>query len=145
MLGLLVPLFALAIPIIAVTGGLTVAVVRTLAQQRVAELGMRERIAAIEKGLDPATLPPLPAVGDPGELRADAATPRQRALRTAQGLAIAAVITFTAGVGLAIMFFVLPETRDRSLWVIGVVPVFVSLGLGAAGAIVRGGAPLEAR
>jgi len=139
MYGLLIPLFALCIPIIAVAGGLTVAVVRTFSQQRVAELAMRERIAAIEHGLDPATLPPLPRVGDPSELREEAMSPREQSRRTAQGLDIAAVITLSAGVGLTILLWVLPDARHESLWVIGVVPLFVGLGLGAAGAIVRRG------
>ena len=143
MYGLLIPLFALCIPIIAVAGGLTVAVVRTFAQQRVAELAMKERIAAIEHGLDPGTLPPLPMVGDPSELRQEAMSPREQSRRTAQGLDIAAVITLSAGAGLALLLWVLPETREKSLWVIGVVPVFVGLGLGAAGAIVRRGLPPE--
>jgi len=140
---LLVPLFALLIPIVAVAGGLTVAVVRTFAQTRVAELAMRERIAAIEKGVDPSTLPPLPAVGDPAELRAEPTSARERALQTAQGLTIASVITLFAGLGLAILLFIIPETRERSLWALGVAPVFVGLGLGLAGRIVRQGAPAE--
>jgi hypothetical protein len=138
---LLVPLFAMVIPIVAIAGGMTVAAVRTFAQTRVAELGMKERIAAIEKGVNPATLPPLPAVGDPSELRSEPATPRERALQTAQGLSIAAVITFSAGVGLALLFFIIPDTRERALWALGVLPIFVGLGLGAAARIVRGGAP----
>jgi hypothetical protein len=143
MFNLLVPLFALAIPIIAVTGGLTVAVVRTFAQQRVAELAMKERIAAIERGLDPGTLPPLPKVGDPAELEREAASPRQQALRTAQGLQIAAVITGASGLGLAILLAVLPEPREHLLWVLGVVPICVAAGLWVAGGLVQRGAPPE--
>ena len=55
----IVPLFALAIPIVAITGGIVVAVVRALGRQRMIELAQRERIAAIERGVDPSKLPPL--------------------------------------------------------------------------------------
>jgi hypothetical protein len=144
MSAVLIPIFAMFIPIVAIAGGLTVAAVRTFAQTRVAELAMKERIAAIEKGLDPGKLPPLPQVGDPSELRSEASTPRERALQLAQGLAIGAAITTFAGLGLSIMLFVLPEAREHSLWVLGAVPVFVGIGLAVASRIVRQGAPAEA-
>lgn len=48
-----------AIPIIAIIGGITLAIIRTTGQQRLAELERRERIAAIERGVDPSKLPPM--------------------------------------------------------------------------------------
>ena len=172
MYGILIPIVAMFIPIVAIVGGITAAIFRTVGQQKVAEwamkeriaaiekgidpatlpplpvvgdpaeLAMRERIAAIEKGIDPATLPPLPSVGDPGELRDGARTPRERALELAQGLHIAAAITFTAGVGLALMLAALTHGEYKPYWVIGVLPMCVGLGLWLSARVVeRGAAP----
>ena len=55
-----VPFLVFAIPIIAIVGGITAGIVRTLGRQRLIELAQRERIAAIERGVDPSKLPPLP-------------------------------------------------------------------------------------
>ena len=60
----LLPLVALAIPILAVTGGIIAGIVRAVGQQRLIELAHRERIAAIERGIDPSKLPPLPVPDD---------------------------------------------------------------------------------
>ena len=57
-----VSIFAMGIPIVAIIGGITVAIVRTIGQQRLAELAHRERIAALERGVDPSKLPPAPVL-----------------------------------------------------------------------------------
>jgi len=137
MFAILIPIFAMMIPIVAIAGGITVAVFQTIGQRKIAELAMRERIAAIERGLDPAKLPPLPDHG----LHRDARTPRERALATAQGFYVAALITFASGLGVSVLLFFIEATRERPLWPIGLVPMFVALGLGAAGALVRRDAP----
>lgn len=46
----------MSIPLIAIIGGLTVAIVKMLGRQRLEELARRERIAAIERGIDPSRL-----------------------------------------------------------------------------------------
>jgi hypothetical protein len=140
MLNALVPIVALCIPIVAIVGGITAGVVRILAQQKIAELGMKERIAAIERGIDPARLPPLPAFDSDGAL---AGTPRERALRTAQRLQIAAIITSAAGLGLCIMLLAIPESRGAGVWPIGLIPVLIGAGLGLSGQLVRRNAPPE--
>jgi hypothetical protein len=101
---------------------------------------MRERIAAIEKGIDPATLPPLPTVGDPEALANQARSPRERALELSQGLFIGGAITSFSGLGLAAMF-VLLGVGPRNLWAIGALALFVGAGLLVAGWVVRQGAP----
>jgi len=136
MYGALIPIVALFIPIVAIGGGIIVAIFRTHGQQKVAEWAMKERIAAIEKGLDPATLPPLPTVGDPSEQKYQAASPRQKALETSQGLFIAGAITCFSGLGLAVMF-VLLEVGPRNLWAIGLLAIFVGVGLLVSGGLVR--------
>ncbi len=137
----LIPIIAMFIPIVAIAGGMTVAVFRTRGQQKIAELAMRERIAAIEKGLDPSRLPPLPSLADPDDFRP--ASPRERAMRTSTGLRIGGIITLAAGLGLAVLFIAIPDARDRSLWALGMVPVFVGVGLVVAGQVVRNTAPPE--
>ena len=139
MSGLLIPIVAMFIPLVAVGGGIVVALFRTHAQQRVAEWAMKERIAAIEKGVDPATLPPLPRVGDPAELASRAVSPRQKALEVSQGLFIAGTVTCFSGMGLAVLF-VMIDAGPRNLWAIGALAVFVGLGLLVSAAVVRRGA-----
>jgi hypothetical protein len=141
MLNALVPIVAMFIPIVAIIGGITAGIVRTLGQQKIAELAMRERIAAIERGVDPARLPPLPTVADPGE--GPPRTARERSLARAQGLQIAAVITGAAGLGLCILFAIIPHTRDHNIWALGVLPILIGAALGVSSVLVRGNAPPE--
>src|SRR5207248_4823258 len=47
------PFLIFSIPIVAIVGGITAGIVRTLGNQRLMELAQRERIAAIERGVDP--------------------------------------------------------------------------------------------
>jgi hypothetical protein len=47
----------LSIPIVAVIGGVVTWIVKLICRQRLDELARRERIAAIERGFDPAQLP----------------------------------------------------------------------------------------
>jgi hypothetical protein len=130
---------AMFIPIVAIAGGFLVAIVRTRGQQQVAEWAMKERIAAIEKGLDPATLPAPPTVGDPEELAQRALSPRERALEMSQGLFIGGAITCFSGLGLAVMF-VLMDVGPRNLWAVGLLAIFVGAGLLVSGGLVRHGA-----
>jgi hypothetical protein len=113
------------IPIIAVIGGITMGIIRTLGQQRMAELARRERIAAIERGVDPDKLPPLAGVegyedhsyGGYGNGR----------LRRAHGLMIGGLITVAAGVGMMILFYSIEPEKQH--YVIGTIPVLVGLAL----------------
>ena len=49
-------LLSLFLPIIAISGGITLAIVAMLSQARKQELAHRERIAAIQRGIAPSTL-----------------------------------------------------------------------------------------
>src|SRR6185436_9230680 len=83
------PFLIFAIPIIAITGGITMGIIRTMGRQRMMELHQRERIAAIERGIDPGKLPP-PLLPDAADAWGDAPrSPRHRA----QGLLIGGIIT----------------------------------------------------
>jgi uncharacterized protein DUF6249 len=118
----LVPLMAMAIPILAITGGIIAGIVKTIGQQRLIELAHRERIAAIERGIDPAKLPPLP-IADPGSYGAGNGNPRRRA----QGLLVGGLVTLAIGIGLSIVFRSVEPSESH--WVIGVIPIAVGLAL----------------
>jgi hypothetical protein len=123
-----------SIPMVAIVGGIVAGIVKSLGQQRLAELAQRERMLAIEKGIPPDQLPPLAlpaALGDAG------LTFEQSQLRRAQGLTIGGIIC--VAVGLAIMIFLqhIPDGRDKQLWVVGVIPLFVGLALLISAWIVR--------
>lgn len=119
----------LAIPIVAIVGGITLAIVRTVGQQRIAELERRERIAAIERGVDPAKLPP-PIAPDPYESGGGWGSRTRRA----HGLLIGGLVTCAVGIGMMILLrSVEPE---KSHWTVGLVPFLVGLALLASAKIV---------
>ncbi len=141
-----VPIMIFAIPIVAIVGGITAGIVRTLGQQRLIELAQRERIAAIEKGIDPSKLPPLPIHTDNDDLAAMYMSPRQAALRRAQGLLIGGLVTLAVGIGLGIMLYVLPTGNDgQGVWAVGLIPGLVGVALLLSSFIVRGSAPEDDR
>ena len=111
-----------AIPLTAILGGIAMGIVRTLGQQRLAELARRERIAAIERGIDPDKLsPPTDIDGfDPygvGNGR----------LRRAHGLMIAGFVLLAVGVGLMVLLQTVEP--QKSYWVLGLMPLLVGFAL----------------
>ena len=114
-----IPFLVFAIPIIAIVGGITAGIVRTLGQQRLAELAARERLAAIERGLDPAKLPPPPTLG--GSDWSMARDPKHRA----QGLMIGGLVCIAVGIGLGILIW----SQEQSAWAVGLIPGLVGVAL----------------
>lgn len=126
----------MAIPLVAIVGGIVSGIVRTLGRQKIIEMAQRERIAAIERGIDPSKLPPLPALEDDEDLaccRPETYARRQRS--RFQGLLIAGIITLACGIGVSIMIGVL-EDEDPS-WIVGIVPFLVGLALLLSAWLVR--------
>ena len=123
-----IPFLIFAVPIIAIVGGITAGIVRTLGRQRLVELAHRERIAAMERGIDPAKLPPLPelSLGD-SELYGGSWV--QRAKHRAQGLMVGGVITTFAGAGLAAFLLILRPDGGEPVWAVGLIPLFVGAAL----------------
>ena len=86
----------------------------------------KERIAAIERGIDPEKLPALPA--------SDGYGLGSSRIRRAHGLLIGGLVLLAVGLGMAVVFaFIEPE---KSHWVAGVVPGFVGIALLLASRIV---------
>jgi len=145
--GLLVLMMILVIPIVAIIGGITAGILKTRGQQRIIELAQRERIAAIEKGLDPAQLPPLPAIGgDPAmqRLAALVPTPRQAERHRAQGFLISGLILLAIGLGLSMMLLILPDAAEHRAWVAGLIPSFIGFALLISSVVVSRGASADA-
>jgi len=110
--------FLFLIPVVAIVGGITMGIIRTLGQQRMAELARRERIAAIERGMDPDKLPPAPSP----EAYEEYGYGNGR-LRRAHGLMIGGAILVAVGIGMGVVLLsVEPEKRH---YLIGLVPVLV--------------------
>jgi hypothetical protein len=116
-------LIAMLIPIIAIVGGLTIALARVLGQIRLEELARRERIAAIERGVDLDKLPSLPGGSDEG-YRTILGNGR---LRRAHGLMIAGLVLLAVGVSLGA--FLHSVESDHKVWVLGLLPFLVGVAL----------------
>ena len=121
--------FALAIPIVAIVGGITVAVVRAIGQQRVAELAHRERIAALERGVDPSKLPPAPVI-DYGHVYGT-----YNPLRRYHGLLIGGIVCILAGSSVA-LFLHLMET-EKNAWAVGLIPTGVGIALLLSAGVIK--------
>src|SRR5262245_42322110 len=123
MLNDLGPLLLVLIPIVAIIGGITSGIVRTLSRQKMIELAQRERIAAIERGIDPSKLPPLPMF-DSADL---CGSSDQWARRRSQRMMVAGVIFMSLSIGI---FFVARVTEpDKENWVAAVIPACVGIAL----------------
>ncbi len=130
----ILPIFTMIIPVVAIVGGISVAIVRLITQGRLEELARRERIAAIERGVPADKLPPLPApVGESSYLFG------YSRLRRAHGLMIGGLILIACGLGLSIMVYTIEP--EKSHWVVGLIPMLVGGALLGSSAIVwpRGG------
>ncbi len=130
------PLLVFSIPILAIVGGITAGIVRTMSRHRIIELAQRERIAMIERGLDPSKLPPLPSLGgimdNPGDI---GLSPADAARRRSQGLLIAGLITLAVGVGLSVMLYYVAD--EAGVWAVGVIPAAVGVALLLSSFLVR--------
>jgi len=133
--GEFVPIVALAIPIVAIVGGITAGIIRTLGRQRLIELAQRERIAAIERGLDPQKLAPLPVTALDDEPETWHMNAYERDRRRFQGLMIGGVVTTAAGLG--IMAFLSVLANNENAWAVGIVPAAVGVAMLLSAFLVR--------
>jgi hypothetical protein len=119
-----VPIMIFAIPIVAIVGGITAGVVKILSRHRLAEFAARERIAAIERGVDPSK---LPSPADAGLLGTDEVYSPYNPFRRYQGLLIAGIVTLFAGIGVGLFLYFI--TDEPHVWAVGLVPALTGLGL----------------
>jgi hypothetical protein len=127
----LAPVVLALIPIVAIIGGITSGIVRTLSRQRMIELAQRERIAAIERGIDPAKLPPLPSI-DAEEIFG---TSEQRAKRRSQGLMIGGIVMVAMASALMAMMVIMEPHENH--WAIGILPAAIGIALLLSAWLVR--------
>jgi hypothetical protein len=125
----------LGIPVLAIIGGIVVGVVRTVGQQRQIELAQRERIAAIERGLDPSKLPQLGPVAGEDLMSRVLGSPLENARRRYQGLLIAGILTIAIGIGMTTLFSIVEQHGES--WAIGIVPMTLGVGLLLSAWLVR--------
>ena len=122
-----VPLLIFSLPIIAIVGGIVAGIMKQTGRQRLVELAQQERIAAIQRGIDPSQLPPLPldVLGDAGSLLSS----YRSDLKRAQGFLIAGVIILFTGIGLSSFLLILDDTREDRVWAVGLIPMLVGVAL----------------
>jgi hypothetical protein len=121
--GIVFMLFALSIPVVAIIGGITAGIVKTLSRQKMLEQAQKERIVALERGIDPDKLPPLEL---PEGLRPkDGPTFEQREFRRSNVLMIWGMII--GGFGLALL--VAMAMSGESEWPYMFMFVFVGVAL----------------
>ena len=122
-----VPLLIFSLPILAIVGGIVAGIMKQAGRQRLVELAQQERIAAIQRGIDPSQLPPLPldVLGDAGSLLSS----YRSDLKRAQGFLIAGVIILFTGIGLSSFLLILDDTREDRVWAVGLIPMLVGVAL----------------
>jgi hypothetical protein len=126
---LLVPLAALAIPIVAIAGWMLARVIRTISAHRLVEAALRERVALIAHGMDPSR---LPAANVCVGLGMDAVGyDRHRA----QGLLVWGAALLAGGASFALITGWLDSWGDGD-WPLGVVAASIGVALLLGSAIV---------
>lgn len=133
----LIPLMALSIPIVAIVGGITAGIVRTMQRQRAFEMIQRERIAAIERGLDPDKIASLqrPIIFDDNRMFGD---PVVVAEHRRQGILIGGIVTLFVGVALSIFLHEVADGSDGGrVWTVGLIPAAVGVALILSSFLIR--------
>ena len=128
-----VPFLIFSIPIIAIVGGITAGIVKTVSRHRLIELAQRERIAMIERGLDPSKLPPLPIsdISDASPLM----TPADAARHRSQGLMIGGLVTLAVGISLGVLLYNVAD--EPGVWAVGLIPGAIGIALLLSAFLVR--------
>jgi hypothetical protein len=127
----LAPLLIFGIPIVAIVGGITAGIVKNMNETRIIENAQRERMLAIQQGLDPTKLPPMP-VPPSFETRPDLYSPltfTEASRRRAQGLLVGGIVTLFTGLGLGLFLYYIGDAAESNAWAIGIIPTMVGIGL----------------
>ena len=131
-----VPLMAMSIPIVAIVGGITAGIVRVIQRQRAFEMIQRERIAAIERGLDPDKIASLqrPLLYDDHGVYTD---PGMAAEHRRQGLLIGGLVTLFVGIALSVFLYGVADHEDHAVWLVGMIPAAVGVALLLSSFLIR--------
>ena len=129
-----VPFLVFAVPIVAIAGGILAGIIKTVSRHRLMEVAVRERMALLARGVDPARIPGLPASAGHGlfPLLSFADHSRFRA----QGLLIGGLVTLLGGIALG-AFLGLTESWESLEWTFALVPVSIGIALLVSSLIVR--------
>jgi len=128
--GDLFPLLVFSIPIVAIVGGITAGIVKTLTDAKMVENAQRERMLAIQRGIDLDKLPPLPLPGQGSSDLLAGFNPVAAQRHRAQNLLIGGVITLFAGIGIATFLYFIVESGDSDrVWAVGIIPAFIGVAL----------------
>jgi hypothetical protein len=131
---IIVPFLVFAVPIVAIAGGILARIIRSISAHRLMEVAVRERMALIARGVDPARIPGLSAGAGFGlfPLLSFADHSRLRA----QGLLIGGFVTLMGGIAFG-AFLGLTESWESREWTVALVPVSIGIALLVSGLIVR--------
>lgn len=130
-------LFMMVIPIVAIVGGITHGIIKSIHRQRLRELAHRERIAAIERGINPEDIPSGPTsadLADTGDSNGRYLEHRQ--LVRSQRFRIWGMIAIGAGIAIALGIHNAPDA-DAGAAFAGLGIAFVGVALYIAGRMVR--------
>ena len=131
-----VPLMAMSIPIVAIVGGITAGIVRMIQRQRAFEMVQRERIAAIERGLDPDKIASLqrPLLYDDHGVFTD---PVMAAEHRRQGMMIGGLVTLFVGIALSVFLYGVADHEEHRVWLVGMIPAAVGVALLLSSFLIR--------
>ena len=129
-----VPFLVFAIPIVAIAGGILAGIIRTVSAHRLMEVAVRERMALVARGVDPARLPGLPAGVGSGWFPFHSFADHSRF--RAQGLLVGGLVMFLGGIALGV-FLGLTESWESREWTVALVPISVGIALLVSSALVR--------
>jgi hypothetical protein len=120
---LILVLGLMVLPLAAIVGGITAGILKSNARHRMIELAQRERIVALERGIDPERLPKIELPGVTNDNGTDM-TFEQRQLRRSQALRIWGFIA--TGFGGALLFGIAMSDGYREA---APASIFVGVGL----------------
>jgi hypothetical protein len=140
---LFVPFLVFAIPAVAIAGWILAGIIKTISAHRLMEAVVRERMALVARGVDPARIP----VSAGGAFGGSSLLSMRDASRLrAQGLLVAGFVTLAGGGSFAIVARALNSWEwEGGDWALGVVAASIGLALILSGVIIwpRGRQPDE--
>jgi hypothetical protein len=130
-------MFMMVIPIIAIVGGITHGIIKSVHRQRLRELAHRERIAAIERGINPEDIPAGPTGADFADTEdSNGRYLEHRQLLRSQRFKLWGMIAIGVGIATAFGIHNAPDSDPGAVFA-GFGIAFVGVALYLAGRMVR--------